>query len=171
MDLRQRFDAGKAIEAILYVAGESPQQDIHTVLKVLFFADKHHLTRYGRLITGDSYVAMRPGPVPSGAHDIVKYARGDGRFFECAPAVEAFGIENDTIVPLREADTDYLSESDLECLGEAIEQYGHLPFGELERLSHQELAYQESDPNDLISFEAFVRALPNAKDVREYLQV
>lgn len=170
MKTRQRFDAQKAVEAILYVTEHSPQNDIYTVLKVLYFADKKHLAEYGRLVTGDSHVAMRRGPVPSGAYDIVKYVRGDGRFFECEPAAEAFAVDGHVIVPLREPNSDFLSESDIECLRESIGQYGGLSFDELEAVSHRELAYQESDLNDFISLEQFVDALPNAEDVREYLQ-
>ena len=39
---------------------------------VLLFADKKHLERYGRFITGDTYSAMENGPVPSFAYDVVK---------------------------------------------------------------------------------------------------
>jgi hypothetical protein len=41
-------------------------------LKLIFLADRYHLCRYGRLITNDSYVAMKHGPVPSATRDIVE---------------------------------------------------------------------------------------------------
>ncbi|MFB3902421.1 MAG: Panacea domain-containing protein [Acidobacteriota bacterium] len=37
--------------------------------KLLYFADKYHLTRYGRPVIGDQYVKMEYGPVPSKALD------------------------------------------------------------------------------------------------------
>jgi hypothetical protein len=65
VNTKHRFDAHKALEVILYVAGSVP--DMYRALKVLYFADREHLGRYGRLICGDTYVAMRLGPVPSGS--------------------------------------------------------------------------------------------------------
>ena len=42
----------------------------------MFFADKEHLLDYGRPITGDSYVAMEHGPVPTSTRDILKFDSG-----------------------------------------------------------------------------------------------
>ncbi|WP_409530306.1 Panacea domain-containing protein [Shinella sp.] len=41
-------------------------------LKTLYYADRAHLQRYGRPITGDRYIAMENGPVPSYAYNAVK---------------------------------------------------------------------------------------------------
>ena len=71
------FNAEKAIEVILYIAEHIKEPTFHTVSKVLYFADKEHLEKYGRFICGDSYIAMRRGPVPSGVYDLLKLARGD----------------------------------------------------------------------------------------------
>ncbi len=56
--LKIRFDSEKALEAILYVASKAPVPDIYHVGKILYYADRAHLERYGRLITGDEYKAM-----------------------------------------------------------------------------------------------------------------
>ena len=40
------------------------------------------MERYERFITGDYYVKMEQGPVPSGAYDIAKLVRGDEQYFE-----------------------------------------------------------------------------------------
>jgi uncharacterized phage-associated protein len=41
-------------------------------LKLLFFAERYHLRKYGRPITNDEYFAMDYGPVPSGAKDLAE---------------------------------------------------------------------------------------------------
>ena len=46
------------------------------VLKVIYFADKEHLSKYGRLICDDSYVALTHVPVPRRFFDIIKNIRG-----------------------------------------------------------------------------------------------
>lgn len=39
-------------------------------LKLVFFADRYHLRKYGRPITNDQYWAMRLGPVPSSVKEL-----------------------------------------------------------------------------------------------------
>lgn len=168
MSIRFRFNARKAIEALLYVAEQCP--NMYTALKVLYFADKEHLTRYGRFICGDTYVAMRHGPVPSGVYDLIKCARGDGFYDPDVDIAGAFRVEGNSIIPCRRPNLDLLSESDKECLDAAIERYGHLSFAELKKLSHSERAFKDSDENDFIPVEAIARSLPEGKLLLDYLQ-
>ena len=53
---------------------------MHKLCKILYFADQRHLSLYGRSITGDTYIAMQYGPVPSNVDDILKAVRGDSFF-------------------------------------------------------------------------------------------
>jgi len=168
MGLRQRFDPKKAVEAILYVAADTG--NVYTILKVLYFADKAHLARYGRFITGDVYVAMRHGPVPSGAYDIIKQARGDGWAAFPEPVEQAFQVEHNNVRPLRPANTRLLSASDVECLDETVAHYGHLSFSALRAISHKDPAYQASDENDRISVEAIAATLPDSDALLDYVR-
>ena len=72
---RFSFDPEKGIEVLLYIADKT--KDIYKILKILYFADKLHLSKYGRFISGDYYIAMKHGPVPSRSYDIIKIARGE----------------------------------------------------------------------------------------------
>ena len=40
------------------------------LLKMIYMVDRYHLRRFGRLISGDNYYAMKLGPVPSMAKNI-----------------------------------------------------------------------------------------------------
>jgi uncharacterized phage-associated protein len=71
------FDIEKGIESVLYIIENGAQPTFHHISKVMYFADKEHLEKYGRFICGDSYVAMKHGPVPSGIYDLLKSVRGD----------------------------------------------------------------------------------------------
>ena len=131
-----QFDPEKATEALLYVAARVRGNDLYTTLKVLYLADKYHLHRYGRFIFGDSHHALPKGPVPQGAYDIIKWVRGDANGFRYEPAEQAMRIAGNSVLPQRDADTDIFSASDLECLNEAIGEFGRLPFGKLKEITH-----------------------------------
>lgn len=171
--IRFGFDPQKAIEVILYIANNLQIPDFHKISKVLYFADKSHLERYGRLICGDSYIAMKHGPVPSGVYDILKTVRGDGLWSDviCEKLdMESFSVhEKKRVVPSRGANTDLLSESDIECLSEAIGKYGTLEFSELTEASHDN-AWKSVDQNDVIDIEEIVATLSHSDELLEHLR-
>lgn len=173
--LKTRFDSEKALEALLYVASKAPVPDLYHVCKLMYFADRKHLERYGRLITGDSYRAMKNGPVASGAYDLLKIARGDGQL--CPTGCDSSQVKqcltvdvggNNKVTPKRAFNPDFLSKSDIKCLDEAINQYGTLSFGEINDISHDEV-WKSASLNDEIALETIVRYSKNSKELLEYL--
>lgn len=164
-----QFDPEKALNAILWIAKRVPSPTFHSISKLLYFADRLHLQRYGRLINGDSYVAMKNGPVPSGAYDIMKAVRGDGMCAFGKEAQEAFTVDGGhDVIPRRNANEALFSESDLECLHEAIQQYGHLSFKELTRISH-DAAWDSADENDIIELEQIIATLPDGPSLLAHM--
>lgn len=76
--MRQVFQTDAALNALLYALSKlGGKSDMHKLCKILYFADQRHLSLYGRSITGDTYIAMQYGPVPSNVDDILKAVRGD----------------------------------------------------------------------------------------------
>jgi len=170
--MRSEFDAEKAIEEILYIAKRAPKHDIYHVLKIMYFADKKHLGKYGRFICNDTYIAMNNGPVPSETYDIIKHMRGDGYHpYIDEHALKSFEVKtkpDNRIIPSRDANPDLLSESDQECLDESIKEYGPLSFDELKKLSHDK-AYESADQNDEIPIEAIAATLADGDLLVQYL--
>lgn len=166
------FNEDLAIETILYITNRVNSPTFHRISKIMYFADKIHLEKYGRFICGDNYVAMKHGPVPSGTYDILKAVRFN-LFPSIFPSIkekvtEAFGVTNYTITPYRDADIDQFSDSDLECLDYAIEKYGDKTFGELTYLSHDD-AWNTTDENEFIDIEQIVATFSDASDLLEHL--
>ena len=131
------FNIDRSLNALLYVANhlDSNRRDIHKIFKILYFADMSHLNKYGRPITGDTYIAMKYGPVPSSIYDMVKIVRGDSWYVQ--DELKAFFSVNDKYLnPLREADLAYLSKSDIDELDEAIKRYRNADFSTMTSLSH-----------------------------------
>lgn len=167
----KHFDREKALEAILFIAEQLSAPTLHSISKMLYLSDKLHLQEYGRLICGDRYIAMEYGPVPSAIYNMMKVADGresiDVDWDELIK--EAFQvIRGRNIEPLRSANTDFLSESEKDCIIKTIGAYGHKSFGELTDITH-DAAWNEVGENQPIPVEAIAQTLPNAKDVIAYL--
>ncbi|MEI7209937.1 Panacea domain-containing protein [Pectobacterium carotovorum] len=171
--LKVRFDSEKALEAILYVASKAPIPDIYHVCKILYYADRFHLESYGRLVSGDHYNAMKDGPVASNTYDIIKIARGDGRYIpngcDVTSVREAFGISGKKVNPLRNPDEDIFSDSDLECIDKSIEMLGRMSFEEIRNKSHDP-AWESADSNGEMSLESIINELKDSKLILDYMQ-
>ncbi len=127
------------LNSLLYVLGkfENNTLDSHKLSKILYFADQKHLSRYGKDITGDQYAAMKYGPVPSCAFDIIKCAKGEEKWNESIiSASENFDVTDYNVTGLSEPDMEWLSETDIMCLNESIEENRNLSFSQLTNKSH-----------------------------------
>jgi hypothetical protein len=169
----QSFDAAKSLEALLYVA-QKTATDLYGTLKLIYVADKLHLERYGALMFGEDYAAMVWGPVPSNTYDIVKFVRGDRPRSLNEGAKTAFRMVGNNFALLRNPDLAELSESNVECLDEAISQHGTHDFEGFKRLTHDR-AWQaawhsagsrRSNPIPLVSVASL---LPNAQELIQHL--
>lgn len=170
MPLGQGFDERKAVEAILYIAARVGDPGFHRISKLLYFADKKHLARYGSVIAGDDYVAMRLGPVPSNAYNLMKAVKGVELCTNGEEAAKAFAVVDDFMVrPLREANLDFLSEADIESLDAAIRDYGSLSFNKLTDLSH-DAAWKAADQNDRMDIEDIARASDDSETVVSFVR-
>lgn len=166
-----KFNRTAAIEAVLFLAGKSRDASLHRVFKLLYFAEKHHLENYGRMITGDSYKAMDYGPVPSSTYDLTKMARGDHwKGSQDDDVIDALEIVNDRqIIPKRQPDQLQLSESDLEALNWALREYDHMSVGQLIDLSHDD-SWRAAGINHWIDLEALTLDLRDRDLLLEHLQ-
>ncbi|MEY0337393.1 Panacea domain-containing protein [Providencia stuartii] len=170
-----KFDSEKALEAILYVASKAPIPDIYHVIKILYFADLKHLERYGRLVTGDTYIAMKDGPVASGAYDIIKLAKKTSYAvpadLDVGNVLKSLDVEGVNVKPLRPYEDDVFSDSDLECINEAISEIGHLSFGKIRCKSHG-FAWKSADENGEMTILSLAKECSDGcKDLLDYLSV
>jgi uncharacterized phage-associated protein len=116
-----RFDIRKTIAAVAFLMKqESGELDMFLGLKMLYVADKEALVRWGKTITGDSFVSMPKGPVLSQIYNLFK---GTGSRDNQAEW-DAFFSErvNHSIHLLKDADVGLLSERETEVLEDARKQ-------------------------------------------------
>ena len=129
----------KAVNSLLFVINNLEKADTHKVYKILYFADQKHLLKYGRPIFGDTYVKMKYGPVPSFVKNVVD--ENIEGLEEVVATYHSYFVKS-----LIEPDLDFLSESDLECLNESVEENKDLEFLVLTDKSH-DYAYNKASWN------------------------
>lgn len=155
------FNKEKAINVVLYVANRLEQRDFHKIFKVIYFADKAHLSEWGRTISGDTFVAMNDGPVPTRIYDMFKIVRGDSLYSSDNNVVNIyskyFRVEGGYfLVPLKEADLNYLSQSDMDSLDKSISENKDLSFGSIREKSH-DYAWRNAAKDTMIDFSDMMR--------------
>jgi len=154
--IKMTFNKTKSVNAVLYIAEKLSRKDFHKIFKILYFADRGHLMEYGRTITGDRYIAMNDGPVPSSIYDIFKSVRGDGFFKDEGAFSQYFSVTDwDVIKPQKKADISELSSTDLRFLDDYIALYGNMSWDEVREKSH-DYAWRSTTINRPINFENIV---------------
>jgi len=159
------FNKPKAIETILYLANRMSRSHKYNICKMLYLADKACLEKYGRFIFGESYWAMKEGATPSKSYDLLKEIAG-----ECS---EELRLEGNAVIPLRDANLDYLSESDIECLDHTISIYDKKP-EKMRRDAHDDAWKKAWDNRGEkgsadISIRSIARTLAESEDMIDYL--
>lgn len=169
--MKQYFEYEAALNSLLFILEQlGGKSDMHKLCKILYFADQRHLSKYGRSITGDTYIAMQYGPVPSNVDDILKAVRGDSFFSKYAEKLkDKFVFENRFIVKaLVLPDMDELSASDVECLTYAIDLCRDKSFDRLTELSHG-MAWTNTARDRAISVKDILREAGDEEEYVEYI--
>lgn len=152
-----QFDKVKALNSLLYVANRVQRKDFHKIFKIVYFADRQHLADWGRPITGDTYIAMEAGPVPSRMYDMLKIVRGDSYLSDLEGLSNHFRIENWMyITPLHDADLNKLSLTECEALDDSINRYSMLSYDEIKEKSH-DVAWRSTARDFSIKWEDIAR--------------
>jgi len=159
------FNESKAIETILYLANRISRSYKYNICKMLYLADKTSLEKYGRFIFGESYSAMKEGATPSNSYDLLKEIAEKDTDDLC--------VEGNAVVALRDANLDYLSESDIECLDRTIAIYDNNP-RKMIRDAHDdawEKAWESKGEKRSadISVKSIAKTLANSRDLIDYL--
>jgi uncharacterized phage-associated protein len=164
---------------VLYVAQSFDEGlDFIKLFKILYFAQREHLVKYGRGVIGDTFHALRFGPVPSFIYKALQIAQGK---MKVEKDFESFlkGIEvNSSLIrTLEKPDMDELSESDIKSLDKYIKKYHNYKSYALSGISHNDKAWKqaskraEDDPEkDIMTCIDIARA-GNAKEgIIEYIK-
>ena len=148
------FNKEKSLQVILYVLQNLQRRDLHKIFKILYFVDREFLAQYGMPITGDSYIAMDAGPVPSKIYDIFKIVRGDSYTADKENLSQYFSIEEWMYVkPEQQADMRKISPAEKRVIDEVIAKYGALSYDEIKEKSH-DVAWRTTARDFPIAYES-----------------
>ena len=131
------FSYKKAIQSLNFFAQKHDGTlNKMKAIKLVWLADRLHIRRYGRTITGDVYFALPYGPVPSTTRDILEeYSLSE---VEKEYGVQFIGnISKYEFSSLSEPNYKVFSQTEVGILEEIISKYGHLTEFELSELSHE----------------------------------
>jgi antitoxin SocA-like protein len=131
----------KALEVILWIAARRAGYDIYHVVKTAFYADKFHISKYGRPIIGDVYRAAWFGPLPQVVYGLLRHQ-----------PMEMLALGNSGPLPFhvdnayrvygeREPNMNRLSASDVEGLEYGLTEVDGTSFDELYFKTHDDPAY------------------------------
>lgn len=137
------------------------------ICKLLYFADKEHLLKYGRPIIGDTYYKLKDGPIPTKGLDIL---RGRASLAAVALLKEAVEIHGWSVTPKKDPDLSVFSKSDLKVLNQIKEEFGTFTAYDLRQLSHDENAYNASQMHAAIDFELLVDDAEDAEALRSFME-
>ncbi len=143
-------------------------------VKLLYFADKEHLIRYGRFITGDFYKKLPYGPIPQQTLILID----DPNYIIFSRNLKNYLDENisfsdsryRTISSKKKPDLEYISLSEIEILDEIIEKYKNLHPLQLADLSEKEYCFEHSEQLEIISIEKIIHDIPEEQK-KELLEV
>jgi Protein of unknown function (DUF4065) len=146
MALKFDYDMDKARDAIAYLASWSPSGiDIYTACKLLVFAEKYHLVRYGRTITGDKYFAMKLGPIPNRILRLLQMLIDDPESVpDFARVLTVDPLPTYPHLHAQRVASENLSESDIEALDLTLQRFGSKGFKELMVAAHAITAYKKA---------------------------
>ncbi|MDD4931316.1 MAG: Panacea domain-containing protein [Candidatus Colwellbacteria bacterium] len=111
-------------------------------IKLIYFADRYHIRKYGRPIIGDSYWAMKLGPVGSETLNTANLSKKDLDASCLKYAQEFLGhpkgdIKLQNIISKKEVDLGVFSQTDIEALEATFNEFGDKDQFELADESHK----------------------------------
>jgi hypothetical protein len=169
MTARFEFDPDKALSSTAYLA-ERTGETMYTILKMLYVADRCHLERYGRPITGDNFFALPEGACPSKIYDSMKSLRGEiqtnympasDRYLEVDRTTNDVNVKD---MPSLET----LSASDIECLDETISILRRLGRYHMRDLAHDD-AWKNTAMNREMDFISIAQSIDGSGNLAKHI--
>lgn len=140
------FEQRKLKEIVLYLLNATGGLDYYRVFKLLYFAEREHLAKWGHKMIADDFCALDYGPVPTQLYDAIKVLNVEKTNLASILHQDIVFAGEDApyvLIPKRSADMDYISDSEKEMLDKSINENASLTFEELLKKSH-DIAWKDA---------------------------
>jgi len=134
-------DVSKALEVILWIARERPGFDVYHIVKAVYFADKKHISEFGRPILGDDYEAAWFGPLPQVVYGLLRHDPISLLALGNAGPLPFKVDDAHRVFAHRDPNLRRLSESDVDALRFGVQGVDGKTFNELYEETHKDPAY------------------------------
>jgi len=164
------FQPEKSLALTSYLASRSGET-MYTILKMVYVADRLHLERYGRPITGDHFISMNEGACPSKIYDSMKALRGENNknyLPNSEKYLEVDATTNDVSVKDMPS-IEVLSASDIECLDEVVSILKRLGRWEIRAMAHDD-AWKNTIRNATMDIMTIVQSLKDGDILAKHLE-
>lgn len=180
--MRSSEQINKIKAVVLYILQSFKEgTDYVKLFKLMYFAQREYLAKYGRPIFEDSFRARPLGPVPSLTYKAVKTAESGDRVNitgrSMTSFISALHIEGKIVSSKRKPDMDYLAKYEVECLDDVINTYKDIDSRSLSKLSHKDKAWRTvkkrmllNEADDLYTILDIARAGGASKEMMKYIE-
>ena len=133
------FNYRKSVQALNYIARKfGGTVNKMKAIKLIWLSDRLHLRTYGRTITGDTYFALKLGPVASGTRDLLE----NSSFLsedEAEYSIQNLktGIDKQYYSSTGEPNLKVFSQTDIDVIDQVIQAYGKYDQFDLSTISHE----------------------------------
>lgn len=147
-------DCRKITQVINYLVSRQGGSNIDElkIVKLIWAADRYHLRKYARTVTGDNYVAMYRGPVGSSTKDVIEFETGYGNVSDSDISyIEQYNSycqknKDGLISVVNDTDTNELSKTDIEALDFALKTFGDMSTSDIIDFTHQYPEWRKCQP-------------------------
>lgn len=148
-----RINEKKYKNAILFFAGKIKNGTLGKLkmMKLLYFLDFDFFERYGRSITGDSYLRFENGPVPRMGEKILKEMNGREIKITNRKVKEGYR-DQQHIEALKEFDLKAFDKEELLMLEDLAAKWEKFTGAEMKNASHGEAPWIATKPNEVIDY-------------------
>jgi len=156
MDMTNKYDffnIEKIVQLFYYIQKNSGAVSKLELVKFLFFADRIHIRKHFSLISQDSYVALKYGPVASGSLDVLNkqieylnnFSEKELDFLEYVHQTDQYEWE------IKEISNDLLSKNEMHSIDRSIELFSGKKLSEISHDYPEWKRYKELFEKKLIS--------------------
>lgn len=135
--IRFRFNEIKTTQAVTLFLQKSDGRKMNymKLIKLLYLADREALLRWSRPITGDTYFAMKNGPVLSNVLNIINYGEDpedDSYWYKYITKPSDYMVELTESVP----EQDKLSKREIALIDEIFDKFNEFDQWDLVKICH-----------------------------------